>query len=263
MASVNDDPVGEPLSQAQLSHIERVLRKLFSQRWEPIVEDCVRLGLPLTGALSPKKLPELSQAEMDWVRLFVSASIQDVGQDVASGAAQDIVTAVLHPFPPLRLASKLRERFLSTEGCSQLDWREIALTGILRLSETGRLSLVPDKELVLGRSYRNACDDCRRLVHGRVFRKIAPPAETTPKLRQTSIWVGKSNTGASRTNWEACVSMHPECRCYFARLNPERWWVSDDGRMQPRVGQEAAYRRWRESQWFDREQEDDTTTVRL
>ncbi len=252
---------GKPLVPEHTRRAASALGKLFGQPWRPLLEECARLGLDPSGTLSPKYLPELPESEMVWVIIFVSSWLHDVDQDAVFTVAQGIVTALRHRFPPTRLAFMLRNRLKNVEGGVERDWHEIAITVSHRLAGAGRLSTVPDRSYLLGQSYPSACEDCRRLVHGRVFQKIEPPGHAADEQRLHAIWIGKSNHGLEREDWRACIVLHPECRCWFNPLNPEHWWVSDNGRMQPRVGQEAAYKRWRESQWFDREQKDDTRST--
>ena len=248
---------GKPLEPGHVRQAASALAKLFGQSWQPLVEECTRLGLDPSGALSPKYLPELPESEMAWVIILVTSWLDDFGQDAAFTVAQGVLTALRYGFPPTRLAFMLRDRLRHVEGGVERDWRGIAITTSHLLAGTGKLSTVPDRSYVLGQSYHNTCEDCRPLVHGRVFQKIEPPEHATDEQRQHAIWIGKSNHGLEREDWRACIVLHAECRCWFSPLNPEHWWVSDDGRMQPRAGQEVAYRRWRDSQWFDAEQEDD------
>ena len=247
---------GKPLKLEHVRRAARALERFFGQRWRPLVEECTRLGLDPSGALSPKYLPELPESEMVWVIILMTSWLDDFDQDAAFTVAQGVLTALRYGFPPTRLAFMLRRQLRHAEGFER-DWRGIAITASHLLAGTGKLSTVPDRSYVLGQSYNEACEDCRRLVHGRMFQKIEPPEHPTNEQRQHAIWIGKSNHDLEREDWRACIVLHAECRCWFSPLNPEHWWISDDGRMRPRAGQEAAYGRWRDSQWFEAGQKND------
>jgi len=240
---------GVPLRPEHMRRAAEALMKLFGQRWLALLEECSRLSLDPSGAMSPKYLPEVPEDDMVWVIIFISSRLDGFDQDSAYTIAQGVLTARRYGLHPTRLAFALRAQLKHVAG--ERDWRCVAITASNHLAEAGHLSTIADETYLLGQSYPDACAACRRLIHGKVLRKIAPPCNPTEKQKLHCIWIGKSNYGLKRKEWRACVSIHPDCRCYYGGpINTDNWWVDDKGHMQPRVGHAKEHQLWLMNQWF-------------
>lgn len=244
-------PYGKWLRPSWERKIDKILKRFFRQPWDVLVEESIRVGIDPRSSLAKRVLPALVEQEMNWVKIFISSFTRKMGADISYGIANDVITAGRHRYPPQRLAYDLRQRFTAKDSVPQRDWRRVAITESNRLAETGVLSTHPDNVYVYFTPYPTACKTCKALVLGKVFRKIQPPDAPTEEELEHCVWVGRSNYGLKRSEWHACVSMHPLCRCPVNVLNPERWWLDAKGHQQPRVGHEQEYQAWIKQQWFN------------
>lgn len=96
-------------------------------------------------------------------------------------------------------------RFSTTIKDYETQWDVIAITETARAESQGRLNELADQnvEYCIGSSAHDprVCDDCKRLIDGQTYR--------------VSDVVGVSNYGVKRAGWEACIPLHPRCRCVW------------------------------------------------
>lgn len=197
--------------------------------------------------LSPQHLREIEYAR-DNATLLIKSWRDDIRSDLPK-IVNNGIRAQLHP---RELASILTDRFVDYNR----DMTRIAETEIASATNNGTIVGVAPGGYVLGQSFPNACAWCRRNIHGKVMKVVAPPKPGEQRDWSNELWVGKSNfgryqsprergTGRIRDDhelWKPAVIAHPHCRCVWqSGFDPEFHTVDEQGHIQVRPDILAKY----------------------
>ncbi|MCL6442540.1 MAG: phage head morphogenesis protein [Alicyclobacillus sp.] len=141
------------------------------------------------------------------MREWAEGMREDVRWQVAQ-AIRDRVTAEV-------LADRLKERW-NVHGAKFLT---IAVTEMGMAYNEAFLTVMAGHYVVvptIGDS--RVCNECHRLLEGKVFWVSPVPIENPTKQEaEQYIWPGKSNVGRKKADWWACCPLHPLCRHVYVR----------------------------------------------
>lgn len=238
---------GLPLTNTEWEEIQLAIKDLFSWAFDGISEtltrEAIALGMilqdmdPLVASqtsLNNVSLsnPDFSHLQSQYV-LFAQQSSASHIVELTDMAREKIKQTIIDAQRSKWDASKLEAQLFDNFGDFNRDWRRVSTTELQTNIQTGFLveeieKAAKDKRefpFVRGISNGNACEECLRLIDGKVFVVLdnEPPSWDGVFVngkKYHAMWPGKSNIGRLRKDWWVCIPLHPNCHCSLVSVYP-------------------------------------------
>lgn len=236
-------------------------------------------------ALNPeKKFQELPDAKqflktsrteeaLKYVKQRCAYSIQQA-TDATKMKTKEIIYRGLNDNLGWRDIAKMLREGIKEDGELQRYWQRVATSETTSALNNGYLATKNIGTYVIGQGYDDACEHCKDLVIGKVYKIGARPEKGYEDLDPTSkeykdltkyydnyIWVGKDNIGRSgaknRRNEDGSTSVrlphelytptipvHPVCRCTWVGFDPDLLYANKSGNFIPKSKDPEKWKEW-------------------
>lgn len=285
---------GTPLTDEQLTAINKFITEQLHIAAESVEAEAVRAFLvgriahqvPAPVRFNIDRLPKslleaaktfnLSDVEVraiDFARQSAGEAITNMVEDVRHQVVKTLIEAKKHRRGPSQLASDLWHEVAHKDEGIVRDWRRVAITEMNETANNGFLSSLRPGAYVVGKSFPDACQWCKKNIDGKVMVYVPNPppdySDFSPdskkyqeiaRIWDRAIWVGKSNYGRSssprkRTPKGLVQRQHHEMagfaalchvhgRCYPEEIDPDEMFIDERGRMQVKYLDEKGWNLW-------------------
>ncbi len=219
-----------------------------------------KLPKKISEAMRKYKLPETQARAIEFHKHHGASLIRGNHSKLKEGVRRVIVDGYRNN----QSINKIRSRLFDEFGTYNRDWRRIAVTEISAGDSFGFLESIEEGSYVIGNSAADACDHCKELIHGKIYRKSSKEGDW-----DNTVWSGKSNVGryfSQHTKnrktgmWEKrqdedtakpTIPLHPYCRCNWTEFNPEDSYINKHGFVRMKVEDPDEWSNWKKS--FDQQ----------
>lgn len=152
--------------------------------------------LRLLGAREPSKAPAADRATSEWLEWLLTHELTGTLDRYADEIRSAVLYGVDDATNPTQVASRLYE----ATKAADTDWRLVAQTEMARANALGRLDGCRDMgfEEVWIPPHTGSCEACKALIENKIF--------------LASTLKDATNYGRKRSDWVACLPLHPRCR---------------------------------------------------
>lgn len=174
-----------------------------------------------------------------------------------------------------REIAKTLKSSIKEDGELQRFWGRVAITESVTALNNGYLATQKVGSYVIGQGYDDACQYCKDLVIGKVFKIGEEPSESFNNLDPLSqeykdlvkywenyVWVGKDNVGKSGSQrklddngkptimrlrhemYYPTAPVHVSCRCQWISLDPDFFYSNKEGQLIPKKRDTDKWNEW-------------------
>lgn len=227
--------------------------------------DVDKLPKTIQAATQAHNLVSSEVLTLEWLKSDGARMLTNASRDTVNRVIEIVSSNIKNARGWRELQKQLESELFDDAGESGRNWKRVAISETNSAFNQGYLAQLRQGEFVMGISFGNACDECLKMIHNKVYAFIdaSVVAQFTGKdqewLWENCIWVGKDNTGRSRAykkqtpdglvtrahgeRWMPCNPMHPECRCRWFKINPYTQFP-DDGVLRTARGREEKWKPW-------------------